>query len=358
MQVKPNNVAALLRSQAGILSKAASTDSAGDSAADGVARVTKGTIPTDPGEAELKEGLPTDGQAIDDSLKDITTQVTNPSGTPAADKGAPAEMPKAANSRVGALRTALFTAFPGAAEKAAAATADKGAPAAGAEPAKSASSAVGGLDLSPEMLIKVAKVMLATEEGCAQVERAFAKEAGDAAAKDMIKAATAASDAHTHTFFQKQAAVNEGMSKAAAIHSQLLEMITEEEADQILKQAGVHCEALEALEHPLLKAAYATGMEDGAALEEGAEAMEAPPVEGAAPGAEPEIPMGGPQLSMEDIVALLEELVASGQISQEDVTTGLAEFQAAGGAAPTEGGAPPAEAAPPVEEAPMDAAAA
>lgn len=319
--IKPNHIASVLRLQAEALVKKASSSTGEPSTADGVVQVTKGTIPTDPGEDELKDGMPANG-VMGDTTKTLETGFTNPSGTPAADKGAPAEMPKAASERARSLRNALFSNFPtlakAAAEKAAA---EKGAPAAPAEatPVASKSAAVAGeLDLSPDMLIKLAKQILTTGEGVDFARYTMEKAAGAEAADEMIRNATAAARAHDESSYTKQAAFNEGMAKAAAIHAELVTLISDDDAGEILKQAGAHCDCLDAYAHPLLKRAYATGMEDGAALEEGAEA-----------GAEePAIPMGGEQLSMEDVVALLQEMIDSGEITEEDVVAGLSELQA------------------------------
>jgi hypothetical protein len=328
--VKPNHLAALLKSQAASVLKSASSSTGEPSVADGVAQVTAGTVPTDPGEAELKgQMVPKDGVPGDDTNTLVPGENLNPSGTPAADKGAPAELPKMASERVGAIRGALLSVLnpEGQAKAAAAPDAE--------DPSKSAADS--GLDLSPDMLIKLAKVVISTNEGAAFARYALEKSAGAEHAEEMIKAAREAAVAHDETLLQKQAAFNEGMSAAAAIHANLSQMINEDDADSILKQASLHCTNLDALDHPMLKAAYATGMEDAQVLEEGAEA-----------GAEePAIPMGGEQLTMEDVVALLQEMIANGEISEEDVIAGLQELQ--GGA---EGGpaaaVDPAAAADPV----------
>ena len=322
--VKPNHLAALLKSQAAAVVKSAS------SCADGVTQVTKATVPTDPGEAELKnQMLPADGIPGDDTNTIVPGENLNPSGTPSADKGAPGELPKMASERVGAVRNALLSVFPSQAKAAAAPVAAPGvAPQAAAalvgEPSKSAADGGSGLNLSPDMLVKLAKSVLATNEGVAFARYTLEKTAGAEHADAMIKAAHAASVSHDETLYIKQAAFNEGMSAAGQIHAELSRIITEADADSVIKQASLHCANLEALEHPLMKEAYAAGMEDGAALEEGVEA-----------GAEdPEMPMGGEQLSMEDVIALLEEMIASGEISEEDVIAGLQELQGSEGADP------------------------
>ena len=317
--IKPNHLAALLKSQAAAVVKSASSSTGEPTTADGVAQVSKTTVPTDPGEAELKnQMLPTDGKPGDDTDTIVPGANLSPFGTPSADKGAPAELPKMASERMVAVRSALLSVFPGQAKAAAPQV-----PAVTADPSKSAGAEL-ALDLSPDMLIKLAKVVISTNEGVAYARYALEKSAGAEHADEMIKAAHAASVAHDETLYIKQAAFNEGMSAAASIHSELSRIVTEADAEGILKQATLHCTNLDALDHQMLKEAYATGMEDAAAMEEGVEAG----------AAEPEIPMGGEQLSMEDVIALLQEMIASGEISEEDVVAGLQELQAGGGGEP------------------------
>jgi hypothetical protein len=284
--VKPNHLAALLKSQAAAVVKSASSSTGEPSTADGVAQVTKATVPTDPGEAELKNQMaPSDGTPGDDTNALVPGENLNPSGTPSADKGAPAELPKMASERVSNVRNALLSVFPGQAKAAASPAVASAAAAVVEDPSKSAAVGDSGLDLSPDMLVKLAKEVLSTNEGVAFARYTLEKSAGAEHADEMIKAAHAASVSHDETLYIKQAAFNEGMSAAARIHGELSHVVTEAEAGEILKQASLHCTNLDALEHPMLKEAYATGMEDGAALEEGAEAG----------AAEPEIPMGGEQ---------------------------------------------------------------
>jgi hypothetical protein len=324
--VKPNHLAALLKSQAAAIVKSASSSTGEPSTADGVAQVAKATVPTDPGEAELKNQMvPSDGTPGDDTNALVPGENLNPSGTPSADKGAPAELPKMASERVSNVRNALLSVFPGQAKAAAAPVESPVIAAVEVEdPSKSAGAADSGLDLSPDMLVKLAKAVLSTNEGVAFARYTLEKAAGAEHADEMIKAAHAASVSHDETLYIKQAAFNEGMSAAARIHGELSRVVTEAEAGEILKQASLHCTNLDALEHPMLKEAYATGMDDGAALEEGAEAGVA----------EPEIPMGGEQLTIEDVIALLQEMIAKGEISEEDVAAGLQELQAEGGEDP------------------------
>ncbi len=298
----------------------------------------KKTEPTlDPGLAELRKDLPADGTPgndIENSPIDLT--VTKPSETPNADKPNP-EKSASVTGRVSAVRAAIAKAR-GETVKEAAAPAVV--PPAVVAPDTTKSAATGPLDLSQDSLVKLARVILSTDEGIAYATAAMSRADGEQAARTMIKEARAAADAHTQGEDLVMRAIEDTHTKSAAIYNELCGAINEEEADEILKTAALHEACLDEYESdPMLKQAYAEGMEDAAAME-GA----------AAEGAPPEVPMGGEQLTMDDIKMLLEELVASGQVSAEEVAQALAEIEGGGagaeGGLPPEGGAPP----PPVEE--------
>jgi hypothetical protein len=253
------------------------------STADGQGGITThpGGFPKDPGEADLKAGLPADGAVR-----------------------------KSAADRINAIRKAIG----GGAAVAPAAPATKSANTPTTMPAS---------DLSTDVLAKIASSVLATEEGIHFVHGMFEKQAGEQAARAMIQEAILSAETFDTTGQVKAAAFNDVFEKAAAIHGQLSQIISEDDADCILKTAAIHQEALMELEHPLLKQAYAAGMDDAAALDEAAEGGEgAPPVDEA-------LPMGGEQLTEEQILQLLQEMIASGEISEEDV---MAALQASEGA--------------------------
>lgn len=275
---------------------------------DGGIEVKKDSRPDDPGEGEVKRDQPTDG-----------------------------ETRKAASDRIARIRAGLAKANPelaaklekaGEAKKEAAAD-DKPEPAekkAGEEEDQKMS-----LELSQETLAKIGSAIVSTQEGVRYAYNLIEKQAGEEAAQAQIQEAIEAARVHDVGEQVKAAAFNDFQTKVAAIQKGMAEAgIGEDEANEIIKTAQLHQEKIASYEHPLLKAAYAQGMDDAALM---AAADEAGGEEGAPPMDEA-IPMGGEGLGEEEIMALLQEMIAAGEISEEDVMAALAA---------TEGGAPPAE---------------
>ena len=256
--------------------------------ADGQGGITASNqqVPKDPGEADLKADLPSDGAVR-----------------------------KSANDRISRIRQAI---------SGKAAAGEPVAKSANATPA--AATTMPAADLSPDVLAKIASAVLSTEEGIGFVHSMFEKQAGEAAARSMIQEAILSAEQFDTVEQVKSAAFEDVFSKAAAIHADLSQIITEEDADSIRKTAAIHQAALMELDHPLLKAAYAAGMDDAA----GMEAAEDEGGEGAADAA---MPMGGEQLSEEEILALLQEMIASGEITEEDVAAALQASEGGEGAA-------------------------
>lgn len=291
--------------------------------ADGQGGITaaKGTIPTDPGQAELEVRQPMDGTPVKAAM---LTQ------------------------RAARLRDAILGANPALAAKL---TPAAPAPAPAVKAAFNAATTPAGvpsLNLSTEALCKIARVVLSSEAGISLTHDLLEKQAGDEAARAQILEAVQAHQVYDQAEQIKQAAFDDFSEKTLAIHNSLRQAgITEADADSILKQAAVHQEALNAFDDPMLKAAYAQGTDDAAlmaAAEESAGAEGAPPVDEA-------LPMGGEQLSEEDIMALLEEMLASGKITEDDIREAVAMAGGGAGGAPAEGGMPPEAAA--AEEAAM-----
>ena len=342
MSEPKNEVVALLRGYAQKIASAGAPDRL--NVADGQGGIsTMGAQPKkDPGEADLKQDQPADGTGrksntpsstpdrlnVADGQGGISTMGAQPKKDPGVDEltqDLPADgtVRKSASDRVNAIRNAITGANPKIApaqQKAATAPAAVVAP---------------QIDLSQDTLAKIASAILATEDGINFTHSLFEKQAGEAAARQQIQEAIMAAQAYDDTEQVKSAAMNDVFTKAAGIYNDLQTIITEDEADEILKVAHVHQEAILAYDSPLLKQAYAAGMDDAALMEA---ADEAGGAEGAAPVDEA-LPMGGEDLSEEEIMALLQEMIASGEISEEDV---MAALQA------TEGGeeGSPAELAP------------
>lgn len=196
-------------------------------------------------------------------------------------------------------------------------------------------------DLSNDVLAKVASVMLSTEEGCRVVECLMEKACGAKDAAEFLKAALAEKDFVDTLEMNKAAAVSTTLNRAAQIEASLRQHgLTEEDAFICIKQAAIHEHNLGLLDHPMLKQAYAEGADDQAAMEQGLEQ-----------GGEPEIPMGGDQMSDEEIIQILQSMIESGQISKEEVEAALAQISGQEGGAP--GADPAQEGGAPAQEAPV-----
>jgi hypothetical protein len=255
---------------------------------EGGVNASSGTIPKDPGEAEIKADQASDGKNV-----------------------------KAASGRISRIREALFKAnpelFSKEAQPAAAPLADAGNPSAAGGPS---------IQLSQDTLAKIASVVLSTDEGVQFAHDLIEKQAGEQAAREQIVEAIAAAQAYDVTEQIKEAAYGELEQRTIDIYNSMAQIgVTEADADLILKQAAAHQHDLLALEHPLLKQAYAQGMDDAALLEaadEMAGEEGVPPVDEA-------LPMGGEELDPEEALQLIEELVAAGVISGKDVIAALSD---------------------------------
>jgi len=280
---------------------------------------TKGTIPSDVGEGELTADLPADG-----------------------------EVRKAAgiSNRAARIRAALTQANPALGariQKAAAAVAPKHV----ASPAekRAGEEYANSIAFSQETLAKIASAVLSTDEGVQFIHDALEKQAGEAAAREQIHAALNAAQTFDQGEQIKSAAFDDFQYKVANIHQNLIDAgVTDADADAIIKQASYHQARLASLDHPLMKAAMVQGMDDAALLgaaDDAAGEEGVPPVEEA-------MPMGGEELGEEEIMALLEEMLASGEITEEDIMAAVAATEGGGGEGgglpPEAGGAPPAPA--------------
>ncbi len=347
-----HHVTALLRSYATKMAadKAAANGSPDRmTTADGQGGITasKGTVPADPGEAELKVNQPTDGAAnaaqgsgggSPDRMTTADGQggITASKGTVPKDPGE-AELKRnqpadGISKKASKLRAALIGANSHFADK-------LGKSASGAAPtgggAPQAPAAPQPIDLSESTLAKIASAMLSTDEGARQVYRTLEKQAGEAAARAQIQEAIEASAVYDEVDQVKSAAIDDIGYKARAIYDGIVQVgITEEDADAIIKQAAFHQTQMAAFDHEMLKAAYAGGMDDAALLaaaEEAGGAEGAPPVEEA-------MPMGGEELGEEEIIALLEEMLAAGEITEEQIAEAVAAAGGGGGADPAAAG--------------------
>lgn len=353
------SIVAALRATAGSLNKSAGApDSMTSADGQGGISTQSGSPKKDPGETDLKRTQPADGTAnpssapggAPDSMTTADGQggITTASGTPKKDPGeeelkrtqpADAERNKSAHERVASIAAALHASNP---------TAFKAPQQDASKQARNQQPGADLKDVSDATLVKLARAILATEEGVAVTSRLLAKQAGESDYAAMIAQATADARAYDEIDQIKSAAFDEGVATARNVFGELQGMgISEADAGEILKSASVHVTAIMELDHPMLKAAYAQGMDDAAAMDEGMEA-------GAEEGA---LPMGGEQLSPEDAMALLQQLVAEGVITEQEVQDALAQAGAGappeGGEAPPEGELPPEAAGAPAGAPPM-----
>jgi hypothetical protein len=307
-------------------------------AADGQGGITthKGAFPADPGEADLKSEQPNDGKvrtvaSVPAGGPDRLTVADGQGGIYASGGTVPVDPGEAElkidqpvdgiSKRATNLRAALCKANPAIAARLGkqAGSAPSG-PVVSDRPVEQANANV-DIDLSTSTLAKIASAVLSTDAGVRFVHNTLEKQAGEQAARVQIQEAIAASQSFDYTEQVKSAAFDDIQEKAAAIYDALeLNGVTEAHADLIIKQAAYHQERLNSLDHPLLKQAYAQGMDDAALM---AAAEEAAGEEGVPP-VEEVMPMGGEDLSEEEIMELLQEMIASGEITEEDIMEAVA----------------------------------
>lgn len=218
-------------------------------------------------------------------------------------------------------------------------------------------------DLSAEALMKLASTIVATEGGMAAVEPILMKAAGIEAARQIMVQATQAHSAfvseqaaYEEAYLENVKAAAEAKANEEAALDNIIKSASAADRDQIVKFASIHGEALSNITEPMLKAAYAAGAEDAAAMEDAGAAM--PPEAAGAEGGEPPLPGAEGPASLEQIAQLLEAMVSAGEIDEETAIGVLQELAqgdaAAGGGDPAaEGGAPAEGAAPAEGEPPM-----
>jgi len=182
-------------------------------------------------------------------------------------------------------------------------------------------------DYSDDYLRKLAYAIVETEGGLEAVEPILLKFAGQEEAKEIMYKAAAEYDGLVQL---SDAIQEEEMLKAAyeqEVISQAEEMLksaSEEEREIIIKIATTHDEACADYgDEELLKIAYMAGAGDGAAMMD-AEAAAGEGEEAGLPGAA----QGEP--SVEEIVQLLDAMVASGEIDEETAAEVVAQLAGGG----------------------------
>lgn len=222
----------------------------------------------------------------------------------------------------------------------------KGAPAKTEAPAQPEKKATGDdLEGMEDYCAKVAGYLKQTEGGIERFESFLKEECGVKVASEIIAGAQQERDA----FLAAQYAQAEAQQKiayvvqaeAASLEQELAKM-TPAQLDHAVKTAQTHIANLEKLaaKAPELAEAYRAAMEDAEHV-----------VQAAVMGAEaPAIPGGDGEIAPDQIMALIQELVASGQLDPALAEQLLAQIAGGGAEAPAEGGEVAPEAAPEAEE--------
>jgi len=189
-------------------------------------------------------------------------------------------------------------------------------------------------EFTTEFHVKLASQLLASEEGRDHARSILADAMGAEAVDTLIKKAEAMeTELQQHEQFQNHV-------------KQAMEQMTPEDRDEFVKSAKFHQSEVESLETNFEKSAYGQGAMDAAAMQQG--------------GGLPEIPEEGSDMTIEEIVMILDQLVQSGEIEPQLADAVLQAVMAEMGGAPAAlaaGGAPMDPAALAAGGAPMDPAA-
>ena len=314
-------------------------------------------------QSEVTDGLPSSGDNTEGagtgetvegaSALDVTQPVAAPAKVPmvSADANADAKTgaAKVANDLLAQIRT--YQAKDAAAAKSAAAPA---APVAAAAPAKKAEAApVGELEITQDVLAKIASIILATEDGVQFAEAAMTKAAGAEAAQE------------TFDFLQKQAAYNQGAVDAenmlAAIAANQASMEKAAQADYAQGSADAASIVGQMAKRAMAPKKAGAGISRAMLIKLGQDMADESigDAEGAMGGMGSASP--DEEISPEELEQALTELVDEGSITPEAAQQIIAAISGGAGAAegtgavgpegmPPEGAMPPEAAAPSPEE--------
>ena len=175
---------------------------------------------------------------------------------------------------------------------------------------------------TPEFHLKLASVILSTEEGRAFADEIVKREKGMEAAELVIKAAS------EHEKYEKEEKERREQEMQKIAHEEQLkeawEEMSDEDKESVKKLAKVHEYNRKKLKTDLEKEAYDAGAGDAAVAMDLAE------------GGEP-LPVEGEDVTVEDVVMVLEQLVAAGEIPPEAAQAILEAFLAdTGGGMPVD----------------------
>jgi hypothetical protein len=178
--------------------------------------------------------------------------------------------------------------------------------------------------MGPEALSKLASAIFETQEGIDAVLPVLKKKAGQDAAIELLKEASAEYERQVEefAFMQKYAAAVEAETEYLdAVAGEIIKSAScPEEAELLVKAAANHVSNIELLETPLEKAAYDQAVSDAAEMVSGLEEGGDPMLEGAD---------GSP--TIEQILMLLEQAVEAGEISEEDAIAIAESLMSEGG---------------------------
>jgi hypothetical protein len=210
------------------------------------------------------------------------------------------------------------------------------------------------LELTTDVLAKIAAHILSTSEGAEYVEGFLAKEAGAEQCREILSFLADQSE-----LAEKQAAYDAGQADAAALYEQAVYQrgVADGQKTAAAPQADPEVSFYEKLGQAVADASMAdpamadpamAGMMGGAPGEEmGGDAVSPEELQGGAEGAGGEL-AGDEQVSPEELMGALEELVAEGTISEDEAAQVLEYIQAGGaeGGGEMGGEAPGGEMAP------------
>jgi len=167
------------------------------------------------------------------------------------------------------------------------------------------------LSFGPDSLLKLAAAIFETQEGVDAVLPVLRKKAGQEAAISLLKQASDEYETQLaeHAYMEKlaYAAQMEQHETEMFIAEIVKSASSQEEADMLLKTAAQHMSNRDALGDEFLKAAYDQSVEDAAEM-----------VAAEEEGGEPELAGADGEPTVEQILMLLEQAVASGEISEDD----------------------------------------
>lgn len=194
-----------------------------------------------------------------------------------------------------------------------------------------------------EFHVKLASQLLATEEGREHARSILADSIGAEAVDTLIKQAAAMEEAYV----KQAAAMEQEFRKQAAFEAHVKEAMAKmdpTEREEFIKSAKFHQSEVAKLEYDFEKQAYPQGAMDAAAMEQ-------------AGGELPEIPGEGSDMTMDEVVMILQQMVESGEIDPAlaDAILQAVMAEMGGGAMPAEAAAAPTPDAAVAEEMPKAA---